>query len=262
MKAKQILFLVFLLLGCGRVWATADIQFVNQSRSVSADEHVSGLWEESQRVSAPDWGPFDATARAAWAYWWGPSSSIEPKEYSAVACQVSELTPQGISAQGSAEERGPFYCYGHPLQFAHSDFQVEFTVANSGTWFLDADLYARGDYGGTNRGEYQASIQLSRGTEVIFSAEQTGVPAYGDPSVSWPQMHFGENLPLAAGTYLLEAHASASCFYFPDFGEPGTGGGGVASYRVSLHAVPVPAVMPLTVCGLGLVAFLRKGILR
>ncbi len=262
MKAKQIPLVVLLMLGGGRVWATMDIQFVSQSRSVSADEHVSGFHEETQRISAPDSGPFDATARAAWQYWWEPSSSMDPREYFAVAWQASDLTPQVITAHGGAEERGPFYAYSHVLQFANSDFQVEFTLPSSGTWFLSADLYARGDYEGTNKGVYEASIQLSRGAETIFSVEQSGVPPSGDPSVSWPDIHFGENLSLAAGTYLLEGHASAYCFYSPSYNEPGIGGGGRASYDVLLHEIPAPAVMPLTVCGLGLVAFLRKRILR
>jgi len=262
MKAKPILLAAILLLGSGRVWATADLQFISQDRSVSADEHVSGLHEESNRISAPDGGPFTATARAAWQYWWEPSSSMDPREYFAVAWQASELTPQVIRAQGSAEERGPFYAYGHPLQFANSDFRVEFTLASSGTWFLSADLYARGDYGGTNKGVYESSLQLSRGAETIFSVAQSGVPPSGDPSVSWPDMHLGESLSLAAGTYLLEGHASAYCFYAPGFGEPGTGGGGRASYDISLQEVPIPAAAPLTLCGLGLVAFLRKRVFR
>ncbi len=78
MKAKQILFAAILLLGGGRVWATVDLQFISQDRSVSADEHVSGLHEETNRISAPDFGPFDATASAAWQYWWEPSSSMDP----------------------------------------------------------------------------------------------------------------------------------------------------------------------------------------
>lgn len=258
MKAKQILFAAILLVSGGRVWATVDLQFISQDRSVSADEHVSGLHEESNRISAPDFGPFDATARAAWKYWWEPSFSTDPREYFAVASQASTLTPQVIAAHGSAEERGPFYAYAHVLQFAHSDFKVEFTLPSSGTWFLGADLYARGDYAGTNKGVYEASIQLSRGAETIFSVEQSGMPPSGGPSASWPDLHLGENLSLAAGTYLLEGHASAYCFYTPGFGEPGTGGGGRASYDIFLHEIPVPAALPLTLCGLGIVAFLRK----
>jgi hypothetical protein len=261
MKAKQILLAAIVLLGGGRVGATVDLQFVSQDRSVSAEEHVSGLYDQTQRFSTPDWGPFEAAARVAWTYWWEPSSSVEPREYSAVAWQASDLTPQGITAQGSAGESGPFYCYGHPLQFAHSDFQVEFTLPTSSTWSLDADLYARGDYGGTNKGWYEASIQLSRGTGTIFSAEQIGAPPYGDPSVSWPELHLYEMLSLAAGTYILDGHASAYCFYTPDYDWPGCGGGGEARYGIELVAIPAPAVMPLTLWGLGVLALLRRRML-
>ncbi len=261
MKAKQILFAVFLLLGGGRVWATVDLQFVSQSRSVTAENH-SYYVNDSESLSAPDWGPFDATARVSWAYPWEPSYSTETREYYAAAWQASALTSQLIAANGSADEMGPFYAYVHHLQFAHSDFQVVFTLDSSGSWFLSADLYARGDYGGTNKGWYEASIQLSRGTETIFSAEQTGAPPYGDPSISWPEIHLGEVLPLAAGTYTLDGHASASCFYAPDYEWPGCGGGGSATYHVSLHEVPVPTAVPLTLGGLGIVAFLRKRVLR
>ncbi len=261
MKPTQFLFAAFLWLGCGSVFASVDLQFVSQSRSVTAENH-SYYVNDAESVSAPDWGPFDATARVSWEYPWEPSSSTETKEYFAVAQQTSDFTPEVIAANGSAEEKGPFDAYVHHLQFAHSDLQVVFTLPNSGTWFLSADLYARGDYGGTNKGWYEASIQLSRGTETIFSVHQYGAPG-ADPSVvSWPEIHLGENLPLAAGTYTLDGHASASCFYTPDYEWPGTGGGGGASYHVSLHEVPGPAAVPLTLCGLGLVAFLRKRVLR
>ena len=252
MRSNRVVSILFLLWGCGNVVASPDLQFVSQSRSVSASNDKG----QNDSRSASGFGAFAEEAGVAWECPWEPVESWEPKEYAAGASQSSTLWPEAISAAGSAWERGPFYCLEPHSQDALSEFHVVFLLDAPREFHLTGVLYAWGDYGGTNKPQLSASVELSNGVSSVFSASTPlDPPRYG------PQLYLDETLALSAGIYVLDISASAHSYYTPDDPWPGVGGGGEARYGIQLVAIPAPGVVPLTLWGLSVLALLRRRIL-
>jgi hypothetical protein len=192
------------------------MHFNSQSRSVSASNDKGG----SSSKSAPGFDVFNDSASVSW------------NSYSATGQQNSTLTPTQITASGYANEYGPHYAYESYSQNSSSNFQTIFTVNKTSNYLLSGSINAQGDYGGTNRGFYSASVSISKqgGTSIFFDYKE-GYP-YG------PQKTINEYIILTPGTYTLSISATATASgqysYWGSQQYPGIGGGGNAEYNIKL----------------------------
>jgi hypothetical protein len=235
MRDKAILssFLCLVALGVAR----GGVTYVSQNRSVSASNDRGS--SESRR--AVDFSPFDAVASVSW------------EGYSAVGRQTSILTTNAITAEGTAFETGPFEAFEDFFQASSSHFEVVFETVLPERYFLIGDLFAFGDYGGTNQGVYSAQITLSGQDGELFAAAMDGVEGWQ----SGEAISFNEVFLLEPGRYSLIASASADESYFFDDPFPGVGGGGFADYTLRFAIVPTPSAIVLSAFGAGLVTWLR-----
>ncbi len=262
MKTRQITGCLFGLLSLAVVPVKADLQFLDQARSVSAENSQAA----NSSASASSFNPFHGAAGVSWEYTGDQIGYNEGRLYSAEAGQDSILSPSGITAQGYAHDHEPFFHYVDYAQSALSDLHVVFATDASCEFLLTGRLETWGDYGGTDYGIYRASVELSNETGIVFS---------GSAVAGWTPTYEGvldlhEPLTMEAGVYTLDIRAAAEgCGgpYDPSpWGNgivPGCGGSGFAEYDVRLVAIPAPAVLPLALWGLGAVAFLkRRTILR
>ena len=118
--------------------ADAQMQFISQSRSVSASNNKVS----SESDASSDFVVFNESANVSW------------NGYSATGQQNSSLSPVEILASGSANDWGPFFAYEYYSQGSSSNFQVEFELDIPCRFSLDGMIDAYGDYGGTNYGNY------------------------------------------------------------------------------------------------------------
>jgi hypothetical protein len=257
MKTIQIAVCLLGPLSLVVVPAQADLQFLNQTRSASAQNSQGA----GSSASASSFDPFHGGASVSWEYTAGQFPGDEDGLYSAEAGQDSTFLPSGITAQGYAHDHEPFYHYVDYAQSSLSDLHVVFRMEAAGEFLLAGRLETWGDYGGTDYGIYRAKVELAHETGIVYTGSVVAglTPAYG------VALDFYEPLTLEAGLYTLDIRASAQATCGP-YGSwpsgdeliPGCGGSGAAQYNVQLVAIPVPAVLPLALCGLGAVAFLRR----
>ncbi len=257
MKRKAVIVCLFGGLSLVVVPAHADFQFLSQARSVSA-QNSEGAYDST---AAPDGAPFAAAAGVSWQYT-GPRVPQDTGTgwYSANALQDSVLSLHEITAQGHADDLEPFYHYVNFRQESLSDFHVVFATDVPGEFLLTGELRAGGDYGGTDYGTYRAEVEISNGAGTVFSASALA----GTTPTYECVIDLEKTLTLETGVYTLDLRAWAEGWGGPHTswrGEetmPGYGGSGRADYDIRLTVVPVPAVLPLALCGLGAVAFLKR----
>lgn len=252
MKAVQIAVGLFGLLSLVIVPARADVQFLDQTRSVSAQNSEGA----SASAAAPDFGPFAASARVSWEYT-GPGlpPGTGTQRYSATALQDSVLSPLEITAQGYADDVEPFYHYVDFGQESLSDFHVVFATDASYELLLTGRIAAWGDYGGTDYGTYLAQVELSDDMGPLVSVSvNPATPQYPGSQI----LDLYETFIAEPGVYTLDVRASAQGYGGPGPEGPGRGGSGGAEYDIRLAVIPAPAVLPLALCGLGTVALLKR----
>jgi len=263
MRTRQIARGLFALWSLAVVPAKADLQFLGQTRSVSA-ENSQGA---SSSASASSFDPFHGAASVAWEYTGDRLRDEESGLYSAEAGQDSTLLPYGITAQGYTHDHQPFFHYVDYAQSALSDVHVVFATEASCEFLLTGRLETWGDYGGTDYGAYLAKVELSDDAGPLLFASVN--PAFPLPSGS-RVLDIYETFAVNPGVYTLDVGASGEGCGGPyDMSRwgggmvPGCGGSGAAEYDLRLVVIPAPAVLPLVLCGLGAVAFLkRRTILR
>jgi hypothetical protein len=258
MKTTPIAACLFGLLSLVIVPARADVQFLGQTRSVSAENSQGG----GSSASASGFDPFHGTAGVVWEYKAGQFPGDMDGLYSADAGQDSALLPYGITAQGYAYDQEPFFHYVDHTQSAGSDLHVAFRTDAATVFLVTGRLEAWGDYGGTDYGVYLAKVELSNDTGPLLSVSVN--PATPLPP-HYQVLDLYETFAVDPGVYTFDVHASADGCGGP-YGSwpsgdeliPGCGGSGGAEYDVRLVAIPAPAVLPLALCGLGAVVLLER----
>lgn len=236
MPVKAIVLLLFCLNALGV--ASGAVTYVSQNRSVSASNDKGS----STSSHAVDLSPFDATASVSWG------------DYSATGGQVSTLTMYEITAEGMADETGPFEAFESYSQSSSSQFEVTFATTSPQWFVLTGDLFAFGDYGGACQGSYGAWVTLSGPHGEVFTAAMDGIDGW----LYWEPISFNEALFLEPGQYTLDAGAFADGWYFFDDPSPGVGGGGSAEYNFRFAPIPTPGALLLGTIGIGSFAWLRR----
>jgi hypothetical protein len=252
MERNSVILCLLCWLSLAAVPAQADVQYLSQARSVSAQNSEGA----SASAAAPDFAPFAASARVSWEYT-GPRlpPGTGTQRYSATALQDSVLSLQEITAQGYADDVEPFYHYVDFGQESLSDFHVVFATDASYEFLLTGRIEAWGDYGGTDYGTYLAKVEWSDDMGPLVSASvDPATPLHPGSQV----LDLYETFIVDPGVYTLDVRASAQGWGGPGPEGPGRGGSGGAEYDLRLTVIPAPAVLPLALCGLGAVAFLKR----
>lgn len=252
MYMKAILSLFFCLNALGV--AGGAVTYVSQDRSVSASNDKGS----SASSHAADFDPFNAGVGVSWERSvppeWQPDPFSGGDVYSAGAGQMSTLTMHEIAAAGSATDFGPFAAYEGYSQSSASHFEVVFDTTLPQQFILTGSLFAWGDYGGTNYGDYSAWVTLSGQYGQVFTATMEGTEGY----VGHAPVSFDESLFLEPGQYTLSAGASAAGWYGLSGSWPGFGGSGSAEYQLRFAPVPAPGALLLGGIGITCIGWLRK----
>jgi len=245
--------------------AEAAITFSNPVRSVSASNNK----ESSQVIEKYDFEPFNESARVDWEEYWsypntyyGPYPNITG-QYFSEATQESIVGLTGVVARGSVLGTGSFDFYGqNPLQqHAHSYFKINMLLSAPGSIHLNGLIKSDYDPWGTN-------IDVP---EIIVTL--TGVNGeYYSKNISYFEGHEYEYeinesfMSLPAGQYDFEVSVKTAGDYrareisYDDedvWIDPGVGGGGNASYDITLSLVPEPSSMLMAILG-GLLILTRR----
>jgi hypothetical protein len=184
--------LPILLLGSAPFAHAVEIEFVNQSRSVSGYAYATDKSHDdsdSQQKSAPNSSPFSEWASAY--------VSVGASSAGGTGSQTSSITSVALIAEGSHSSNADVSdVVGFADANGSSIYHVEFQLAQSCGYTLSGLIEA------FDNGSSSVMLSGAGGTIHEFYAYQTSQP-------------FHEIGTLPAGAYTLEASTSGSSFAFP-----------------------------------------------
>lgn len=220
------------------VWVLAGVAqaatILTQTRFVEAFVDVPGVPErgDMQVISAPDAGPFSATAMAAYALGGGVS-----------AAQQSTLSDDRVQVSGGVAVSNEFFQPDLVEYRGRSSLEVAFELGADEPFSVVGVFGGVWDVAGFNvdAGLFEASLTGPGG--VVF-AEAIASPAPNPSGNHDPPVEFAHAGVLPAGEYLLHVRLTDALLAAPSE----IGGGGAGWFSVDLR-IPEPVGLVVALAG-------------